>query len=316
MHNNIGVFKKILYFIVVAIFVVFTSYTLSEGLEEKYVFLGAVNVNNLNLRAGPNKNYYSFLQLMRDDILIILDREYDWYKVQLPPKANCYVKTDLLKLYKEKVVSRVDNLNIHCKPGLNYTVVGQLQKGEVAYYKSFGSDWIKIYPTKKTYGWVYYKYIDRIKEAIKNGVSLHKRSYSYPENIQREVSSSEENLPYAFKDNQSTTVKLSTADKSNVVKDKTGDSLENNISLKKNQELSDNKVKVRGYVKDSGFIIYRPGTHKLEDDLGNLLYYLKSYEYNLNQYKNNKVEIEGVKKLIGYYKNPIIVVSKIKYVND
>jgi len=153
---------------------------LSSETVEKYPFLGEVNTDDLNLRAGPNINYRSFFQLSSGAMLVVYGKEYSWYKVRLPHHTDCYVKTEYIQFSQGKSTSKVNNLRVRSGPGFNYSVIGKLDKGETIYIKSEGKDWTKVYPTKNSYGWVHSKHVNRVKdkEVLSVDKEIVDREYS------------------------------------------------------------------------------------------------------------------------------------------
>lgn len=301
--------KQLVYFLIGIFFLlsffINPAFTLEK--KEEYPILGKITTDNLNLRAGPNINYNSFLQLMKGDVIRVAGKKYGWYKIQLPSQVNCYVKAKYLKVYQDKAVSKVDNLNIRSGPGLNFGIVGQLNKREKVSVKSVKGEWVAIYPTKNSYGWVYSRYVKLLGPLQKIDNSLIKRSFTKYKKIERESSTEYKTIKEDKKSCYSEPKKINI--------NKTVDKEEKSPNKKKTP-TSGKFTEAVGYVKDLGMIIYRPGAHKLVDMNGNILYYLKSQKYDLNNYIYGKVKITGKKEATPYYKIPTLLVKEIKYLKD
>jgi uncharacterized protein YgiM (DUF1202 family) len=64
----------------------------------EYPFVGLVSGDNVNVRSGPDINYYPVVKLMRNNRVQVLGEEAGWYKIVPPP--GCYSLVD--KSYVEK----------------------------------------------------------------------------------------------------------------------------------------------------------------------------------------------------------------------
>jgi len=287
------------------------NFCLSSHINEtNYPQYGKVKVDNLNLRAGPNVNYNSLLQLMQDTLVIIVGHKYNWYKVSLPPQVNCYIKSNYLEIHQNKTYSKTDNLNIRSGPGFNFSVIGQIGKGEIVYIKKSDEEWTSIYPTQNSYGWVYSKYVKIVKLSNKEKFTLFKKFYNKNKLIERELSANSYNTIEKQVSHKLTKIEP-IEEIENVSKKEIQQETETNVSNKVPEKKVPEK-KVVGYIKDLGVILNRPGTHKLVDAKGNLLYYLESKKYDLDNYIYGKVAVAGEEKVNVRYKMPTLIVKEIK----
>lgn len=284
--------------------VLFLGYSLTYPEENTiFPFLARVKTNNLNLRTGPNINYPSLTQLMKEKVLNIVGRKYSWFKVQLPPKVNCYVKKEYVERRQGKAFSKVDNLNVRSGPGLKHGIVGELDKGEYLYIKAKNKGWLKTYPNKSCYGWIHKKHVEKIEATKQEKIALKKENYSYIKNLKREKSSGFEPISIP---------KTKSAEKSSQEEKDTSKKKE--VKKKKTKKYPSHYKKSIGYIKDLGILFHRPGTHKLVDNRDNLRYYLESEKRDLNNYMYGKVKVIGEEKVNMHYKIPTLKVKKIKYI--
>jgi len=122
---------------------------------ERFPFLGEVTSDKVSIRAGFNVNFERLDIVPKGTSLIVLDTNYDWYKVQLPASAKAYVRVDYVKVVSDKVGQiSADRLNIRAGRGVNFSAIGQLNKGAYVRLVSKFDDWFQIEPVEGLYGWI------------------------------------------------------------------------------------------------------------------------------------------------------------------
>jgi hypothetical protein len=122
---------------------------------ERFPFLGEVSSDKVSIRAGYHTNFERLDIVSRGTQLLVLAKEYDWYKVQLPPSAKAYVRVDYIKPVNAKVGQiNAERLNIRAGRGVNFSPIGQLNKGVYVRLVSKFDDWFQIEPVEGLYGWV------------------------------------------------------------------------------------------------------------------------------------------------------------------
>lgn len=137
---------------------IFTSICLSSrayAAQEFYPFLAEVTADDVHIRAGQSENFESLQKVSKKDELIVLDKSYSWYKIELPPQSKSYVAEEfVLKAQGNKGIITANRLNIRGGPGSRYTVLGQLTEGEEVEILGQEDGWFQIRPVKNMYGWV------------------------------------------------------------------------------------------------------------------------------------------------------------------
>jgi hypothetical protein len=129
--------------------------SLTGWTAERFPFLGEVTSDKVSIRAGYNVAFERLDIVPKGTNLVVLDKQYEWYKVQLPPSAKAYVRVDYVKLLNNKVGEiTADRLNIRAGKGINYSPVGQLRKGTRVRLVSKFDDWFQIEPVEGLYGWI------------------------------------------------------------------------------------------------------------------------------------------------------------------
>jgi uncharacterized protein YgiM (DUF1202 family) len=119
-----------------------------------------VNADNVNLRAGADSNKEVVRQASYDDILYAAgkDKSGKWFRV-LPPKGTkLYVYE---KLIQDGKVS-VKKLNVRSGPGINYTKMGEVLRGETISVIDQRNEWLAIVPPENCYLWISVDYLEPI----------------------------------------------------------------------------------------------------------------------------------------------------------
>jgi len=145
---------------------------------QEFPFTGKAKVDNVNIRAGADKNFDVLSKLNSDDILSVVGKSYDWYKVVLPESAHCYVaKNYIEKDESGKYTCKVSNLNIRSKPNAGASILGQANKGDIVAVVADDADgWYEILPPEGAYGWVYSSLLEKVIIEQKSQVEPEEES--------------------------------------------------------------------------------------------------------------------------------------------
>ncbi len=114
--------------------------------------------NKVNIRAGQGLNFEILGQLNKGDTVMVLGREYAWYKIKLPPQALCFIHKD----YIEEGVVKADKLRARAGCGLNFNILGILRRGEVVDILEEDGDWLRITPPEGSAGWIKKDYLRQL----------------------------------------------------------------------------------------------------------------------------------------------------------
>ncbi|HPN88162.1 MAG TPA: SH3 domain-containing protein [Candidatus Omnitrophota bacterium] len=142
----------------VFIFLIFFCFlsSLSWGKQqETFPFLGQVVNDKVNVRAGGNMNFEKLCQLKKGDEVIVIGKEYSWYKVQIPQGAAVYITKKYVQLTSPQIGQiTAKDVNVRALPHINASVVGRVTIGDRIYILEELQDWYKIEPLDQTYGWM------------------------------------------------------------------------------------------------------------------------------------------------------------------
>ncbi len=123
--------------------------------QESFPFLAEITGDQVNVRAGQSANFERLCQLGKGTEVIVLEKGYSWYKIQLPSSAKSFIHKDYVQFLGQNAGGVLgDNVNIRAGAGVHYTVLGQLTKGEQVFIEEDLEEWYRIQPVLGSYGWV------------------------------------------------------------------------------------------------------------------------------------------------------------------
>jgi len=150
-NDRIGVMKKSTAIILVLILGV-TSQVFAQ---EEYPFTGKAVAADVNVRAGQSKNFEKLAQLQQDEEVIVVGKNFSWYKILLPDHAQSYVFAKFVEPLGEDIgMITATNLNIRARGDVQSSVVGRLSNGAMVRILEQEGDWIRIEPVDQSFGWV------------------------------------------------------------------------------------------------------------------------------------------------------------------
>ena len=129
--------------------------TQTHAQQEFFPFLAEVTGANVNVRAGQSRNFEKLSRLKKGDKVVVIDKSYSWYKIQLPLTANSFVSDKYILLegrYAGMITA--DRVNIRAGSGINYSIIGQLSQGAKVKVLETTDGWVKIEPVPESYGWI------------------------------------------------------------------------------------------------------------------------------------------------------------------
>lgn len=125
------------------------------GQQEFFPFLAEITDNRTNVRAGQSKNFEKLCQLNAGDEVVVVGRSYSWYKVKLPPFAKSFISEQYVQLLPKDRGGIVGNrVNVRAGPGVQFSVLGQVTRGQEVAIKGKEDGWYAIEPRENSFGWV------------------------------------------------------------------------------------------------------------------------------------------------------------------
>lgn len=137
-----------------------------------------VDANNVNVRGQGRLRGEVITRLTKGDAVTVLeeiklkesapDEPSAWAKILLPTNTPVWVSGLFIDRTAKTVTAR--KLNLRAGAGENYSVVGQLKKGDTITELDTKGDWIKIQPPADAYGFIAARYLKQ--EPVSTGPAI------------------------------------------------------------------------------------------------------------------------------------------------
>ncbi len=119
----------------------------------------AVQADRVNLRARPLLESEVMGQANFGDTLVGLEESEGWFRVRVPEAFDTWVSAE----YLVDGEVRVARLNVRGGPGINYQVVGSLERGDRPTLREVFGEWAKIAPPESASAWVSAEFVARVQ---------------------------------------------------------------------------------------------------------------------------------------------------------
>jgi SH3-like domain-containing protein len=136
--------------------------------DEHFPFLAEVSRESVNVRAGPNTNFEKVDRLNKGTEVVVLGRNYEWFKVQPLATTKAYIRSDYLKIKEGAGVAVVlgDNVNIRCKASSDAASLGEVKKGTLVKVLERAQAWCLLSPVAGTAVWINQDFLKEISSDV------------------------------------------------------------------------------------------------------------------------------------------------------
>lgn len=274
---------------VIALVVLICCYAGIASGAETFPLLGVITADNVNIRAGQHVNFQRACQLHKGDEVVVVGRNYDWYKVRLPESAIVYINSRFLgQRIGDVAVVTATRVNVRTGPGEKNDVVGKANQGSYVRVKADTDGWSQVEPMDGMYGWVAAEF-----------VSVKSRNVPAPKIITRPS----RNIYLNRRAEQKTVETPPSAISAPPIPQET-------------QKQHPEELSIVGYIDNIGRVV--PETdirYKLVID-GQSAYFLQGPRYLMDSFVHYKVRVYGEIKDASepLYEYPVIAVSRVKLV--
>jgi len=247
----------------------------------QFPFLARVVKDKVNIRAGQSKSFEKVGQLTLNEKVVVVEQQFSWYRIKLPAHAKTFISKDFVALMREQIARVSGNrVNLRAGAGVNYSLLGQADKGTFVRVISEVDGWYSIEPVDQSFGWVRQDFL-----TFKSQTVPAPRKVDLPtKNIYK-------------KKRQAAAKKAREASQA---------------AAAKNDPAG--RVSVTGIVKELGDNkIAQDIRHRLLLQDGST-YYLKGYRRVIDGFLNHKVLIEGEVQQDVQAQHPVLLVTKIRLV--
>ncbi|MFH1063236.1 MAG: SH3 domain-containing protein [Candidatus Omnitrophota bacterium] len=308
---------------------------------ENQVFTGIINDNSVNIRSGPGVNFEILRKMDKDELVLVLGNELDWYKLKLPRNSKAYIHNQFIKMGDTNYgYINTDRVNVRAGKGTNFNVIGQLNANDLVEVIDQDNEWAQIFTDINCFAWAHKDFVNNHGPAS---------IYISKENVNQEawkLLQQAKQFEQASGITDTDEKQAACIQKYNaIIRDYPQTIAANSAKkcitrlskiipvIKKPEPVSDELVKnqaqiqtekkrllvkpatnpiAQGKVVESGRFFYRPGTHKLIEN-NQTGYFLKSDTIDLNSYIYHNVQIWG--KIISSDKTKIPTIE-VEYVNQ
>jgi len=151
-------------FFCAAIFFLAASFAFSES---KFPFVGEVSSEGVNVRAGQHISFERLARLKKGTEVIVVAKNYDWYKINLPDIADCFVSKKYVRALSDGTGEITANrVNVRASAKEKSSIIGQLGKGTRVKIKGHSPGWVMIEPADGIYGWVSAKLVSYKSDRV------------------------------------------------------------------------------------------------------------------------------------------------------
>ncbi len=158
--------------------------------KEHFPFLGEVSADKVSIRAGQNVNFERVDILAEGTSVIVYEEQYGWYRIQLPVTSKGFVRIDYLTLENDTIAKVSGNrVNVRAGRGVNFSALGQLEKGTYVRVVNKMDDWLQIVPVAGMFGWVSKDFVRFKSENLPSMESLGLTSIHEPAIIDSNIGS-------------------------------------------------------------------------------------------------------------------------------
>ncbi len=143
--------------------------------EERFPFIGEVSVNEVNIRAGQSANFEKLGRLQKGEKVVVLDKQYSWYKIRLPSTSEGYIHSKYIQILDaHRGVVTHSRVNIRALPNVDASSLGQAEKNTIVKIVGQKDDWFAIEPLPNLFGWISTEFLVRTKDSIPPLAALEK----------------------------------------------------------------------------------------------------------------------------------------------
>lgn len=163
--NNMSLLNRLI--LVPIIFIIGTIFLISAQAEESYPFLGKVKADQINVRSGANTNFERIDQLPVNALVIVINKQYEWYQIYLLPTSQAYIRADYLLPINEEIYEvKGDRVNIRARANSDSSSMGQMSGGTLIRVAEIKEGWARIIAPWQITGWVNEKFIERLPQPV------------------------------------------------------------------------------------------------------------------------------------------------------
>ncbi len=125
-------------------------------------YVGRVNAERVNVRAGDGTNYTILTVAQGGDLVVVVGEKFGWLRIQLPPAVRPWISADYVQELPGGRAGTVtgDNVRIRSNPSTASDVLGMIGKGRRVEIVAAKEGWYQIAGPPEASAWISGKYVD------------------------------------------------------------------------------------------------------------------------------------------------------------
>lgn len=139
--------------------------------DEHFPFLAQVSKDSVNVRSGPNTNFQKIDKLSKGEQVVVIGRNFEWYKIQPLSTTKEYIRSDYLKSNGADGSAEVlgDNVNIRCAASSDASSLGEVKKGTMVQVLDATNGWSRLKPVEGAVAWIHQDFLNKVSDEIPAG---------------------------------------------------------------------------------------------------------------------------------------------------
>ncbi len=141
--------------------------------QTEFPFLGEINAGEANIRSDSTASAKEVCLLKKGQQIEVCAEFFEWYKIRIPSCVPVYMSSRYAECikYKEDLDNKNrtclsakvsgDRVNIRSLPDKSGAILGAADKNEIVDVQGELDGWIRISPSRDTFGWVHKKFVGR-----------------------------------------------------------------------------------------------------------------------------------------------------------
>jgi SH3-like domain-containing protein len=135
---------------------------------DRFPYLAEVSKESVNVRAGPNTNFEKIDKLSKGAKVVVLGRNFEWFKVQPLPTTAAFIRSDYLKKDRgDLAVVLGENVNVRCQASSSASSLGEIKKDTlVRVTGQVGGGWSRVEPPAGSSAWIHQDFLKEISSDV------------------------------------------------------------------------------------------------------------------------------------------------------
>ncbi|MBU0678037.1 MAG: SH3 domain-containing protein [Verrucomicrobia bacterium] len=260
-----------------------------------------ISGNRVNVRAQPRLNSEIVSQMEYGETVLGKSFTNEWLEIVPPENVGFWIHRDFLQ-QNEVTVSK---LNVRAGAGINYSVVGQLERGDKVEVVSEFGEWLKIAPPKDASLYISGDFIEMVKPPEPPGPVQKRFIRKAP---QKSIVPTTPVMPPASPEGSpSQTVEVGKKTPEPVV----AQSADLDLVPLAGQGRESTR---EGVLRPVGFFFGRPSRYRLARFEGNrieTICYVRGNERQLDSFTGQSIKVKGKEYWVQGVRYPVVVIEQI-----